>query len=257
MTEPDADVETIDRLYAGAAGSDLDGLRMVRGLVARVRDEMPGLEPPQAISARLLQAAEPAPAAVAAVEPDRPSLWARMRTWFAQPAVAALAMLVLVAGGAAIWMRQGKSASPAISTTEVDDESKEEAVADLPAETRGSTVTLPPEQRAERPVVKPEPEKPADKRPAPPRVTTHVGGESSPPPPPPPPSDETTVTPDSVHGDVDHASQLTKQAIAAAKKGDCATVAKIAEKVHALDAEYYAATFVVQADIRGCTTVSK
>jgi len=114
------DAELIDRLYEVGDDAELDGLRMVRGLVARVRDEMPGVEPPQAISARLLQAAA-LPTRAAAVEPAREGLWARFRAWFAgvamHPGMAAAVTLVIVAGAAAIWMRQGgKAATPTVST---------------------------------------------------------------------------------------------------------------------------------------------
>lgn len=118
MTPPDADADVIDRLYAGGSDDDLDGLRMVRGLVARVRDEMPELEPPQAVSALLLQAAAPARVAT----PAKTGAWARLRGWFAgiamHPGLAAAATLIVVAGAAAIWMRQGgKAATPTVAST--------------------------------------------------------------------------------------------------------------------------------------------
>ncbi len=119
-----ADAALIDRLYGeGAPGSpadvdDLDGLRSLRGLIARVRDEAPVAEPSQALSARLLlAAAEHAPRrpGAAAVEPEGPGLWARVRTWFApmfaHPGLAAAATLVVVVGvGGALYLR-GKGAA--------------------------------------------------------------------------------------------------------------------------------------------------
>lgn len=124
-----ADAALIDRLY-GARGAgeadaeaeskiddaELAGLASVRALVARVRDEAPVVEPPQALSARLLlAAAEHAPKRASAVRAadggdSERGLWARMRRWFAplvaHPGLAAAASLMLVAGvGGALYLR--------------------------------------------------------------------------------------------------------------------------------------------------------
>lgn len=249
----ESDADLVDRLYAGAADPDLDGIRMVRGLVARVRDEMPGVEPPPSISARLLQAAAPARAAVA-VEPDPPGVWARLRMWFAQPAVAAMATLVLVAGAAALWMRQGKPASPSISTTEVRDEPSERASSDLAVETRAPTSALPPAPTPPPPRKAPA-SKSADKPAQAPVAKTHGGDEAgveldtttSPPPAPPPPSNPAPAP--SANED---ARRLTRQAVVAGQQGDCTRVKELAKQVKKLDPEWYAAGFLPEPGIRDC-----
>jgi hypothetical protein len=100
------DAEMIDRLYEG--GADPDGLGLVRSLVARVREEHAGVEPPQAVSARLLQAAEehaPRKKAVA-VAAESPGLMERLRRWW-MPVSGA----VMVAGALALYLNQGGKAA--------------------------------------------------------------------------------------------------------------------------------------------------
>jgi hypothetical protein len=105
----DEDAAFIDRLYGG---EDVGGLGAVRGLIARVREEQPGVEPPQAIGAKLLLAAqEHAPKKAAAASEEKPGLWARVRRWMtplvAHPGMAAAATLVVVVGATAVWMSRG------------------------------------------------------------------------------------------------------------------------------------------------------
>ncbi len=154
-----ADAALIDRLYgARAAGegdagtaedAELAGLASVRSLVARVRDEAPVVEPPQALSARLLlAAAEHAPKRAAAARAAdggdfERGLWARMRRWFAplvaHPALAAAASLMLVAGvGGALYLR-GK-ATPG----EPVREGREQAQAERGEESAASKSEAPP-----------------------------------------------------------------------------------------------------------------
>jgi hypothetical protein len=177
VTEPhpdsDADAAMIDRLYAG---SDEGGLQIVRGLVARVREEMPGVEPPAALSARLIQAATPA----------RAGVWTRLRTWFAaiamHPGLAAAATLVLVAGAAAIWMRQGgKAATPTVSSTptapaaeppQLDDRLEDE---ELPAQAEVSREA----DTAEKDVRTPDRSPPSPHHKAKPAPPGTAGGEGS------------------------------------------------------------------------------
>lgn len=129
-----ADRQDIDALMVGALYGELDaaesvrlethlsshpedraamqGLERTRATLRRGIEDMPSAEPPQAISAVLLQAAaRRAPArAAAATEPEGDGMWARFVDWFRRgamhPAVAAAAVLVLVAGTAtALWVR--------------------------------------------------------------------------------------------------------------------------------------------------------
>lgn len=250
----DADAACIDRLYAG---EDLDGLQQVRGLVARVRDEMPGVEPPSAISAMLLQAARPA----------RAGFWERLRSWFAgiamHPGLAAAATLVIVAGAAAIWMRQGgKAATPTVASTSPP-ASEERATLDeldAPADPVASLPSLSPS-----PVRKSPPRKTGAAAgsgsgsavvtdSAPPRVTTQVDKQAAP---PPPPVADDGVAEGGGPSDADLARQLTRQAALAAKKHDCDSVDGLAKRVKALDPAYYAAEFVAHPDIAACRPVAK
>jgi len=111
VTAEDEDAALIDRLYGDAEGEDLEGLRALRGLIARVRDEQPGVEPPQAISAQLLLAAQEHAPRSTVPEEEGPGLWARVRRWFLpiamHPGLAAAATLVIVVGATAIWMSRG------------------------------------------------------------------------------------------------------------------------------------------------------
>jgi hypothetical protein len=116
VTTEDEDAAFIDRLYGG---EDVGGLGTVRGLIARVREEQPGVEPPQAIGARLLLAAQEHAPKKAAASESRPGVWARLSAWMrpviAHPGMAAAATLVVVAGATAVWMsRGGKVEEPTI-----------------------------------------------------------------------------------------------------------------------------------------------
>jgi hypothetical protein len=136
------DAALIDRLYGdvpGAEDADLGELRTVRALVARVREEAPVAEPSPAIAAALLQAARER-------APEKRGVWARLRTWLmpiaAHPALAAAATVVVVAGAAALWMRDGgEVAEPQLDRAAVEtkapkepkEEDKNVATADTPA----------------------------------------------------------------------------------------------------------------------------
>lgn len=168
-SEPDRgeerDAALIDRLYGDdppAADDDLGELRSVRALVARVREEAPVAEPAPSISARLLQAArERAP---------KEGLWARFRAFMmpitAHPGLAAAATLVVVAGAAALWMRDGgKVAEPTRGPSqEVKREAAAEAVPVEEAESfeTGGVIAEPP---AETPAPEPTVADPAPTRP--------------------------------------------------------------------------------------------
>jgi hypothetical protein len=87
----------------------LDDLKVARQAVLDSRIFAVQLEPPQSVSALLLQEAHRrAPKRVAAAE-EKESWFARFtRSFMAHPAMAAAAMLVLVMGGAGIvWMKKG------------------------------------------------------------------------------------------------------------------------------------------------------
>ena len=221
MTESE-DADVIDRLYQG--GEDPDGLSIVRALVARVREEHEGVEPPQAISARLLQAAEehaPKRAAVA-VEAERPGLWARIRGWM-MPAT----IMVGAAAALVLWVKQDRPpaeptthrpATPAAETKreemkEVDGTGAGTATCcpapDLVPE--GEVVVPPPEaEEPKAPQAKPKKQrvaaKPADDaRPSGGQaVAIDEGGadadkaDEAPPPPPPPPANDSAGTEETV-----------------------------------------------------------
>jgi hypothetical protein len=157
----------IDRLYDG--GEDVDGLALVRVLVARVRDEHAGVEPPQAVSARLLQAAEelaPKRAAVA-VEEERPGLWARVRSWLMPTSVMLAAAAVLV-----LWVKQDQP--PAEPTIEKEHAATPEREEKKESESSGAglgsaaapelepAATLPEPASADLEPAEPEPAEPAE-----------------------------------------------------------------------------------------------
>jgi hypothetical protein len=97
----------------------MDGLTRTRAALRENLDAMPAAEPPQAISAVLLQAAaRQAPARRAAVEPERPGLWTRfvegLRSFAMNPALAGAAALLLVGGAATVLVVRsgGKADEP-------------------------------------------------------------------------------------------------------------------------------------------------
>lgn len=139
-----ADRQDIDALMVGALYGELDAaertrleahlsshpedraamqeLESTRATVRRGMSEMASAEPPQAVSAILLQEAARRRGAVAATEPaEREGLWDRFVAWFRplsqHPALAAAAMLILVAGTAtALWVRgKGKDSGQTVS----------------------------------------------------------------------------------------------------------------------------------------------
>lgn len=88
----------------------LDDLKTTRQAILDSRIFQVQLDPPQAVSALLLQEAHRrAPRAVAPSRDEKESWFARFaRSFMAHPAMAAAAMLVLVMGGAGImWMKKG------------------------------------------------------------------------------------------------------------------------------------------------------
>lgn len=102
----------------------MDGLETARATVRRGMTEMAPAEPPQAVSAILLQEASRRRAStVTATEPaEREGVWDRFVAWFrplaGHPGLAAAAALILVAGTAtALWVRnKGKVTEPTTST---------------------------------------------------------------------------------------------------------------------------------------------
>jgi hypothetical protein len=152
----DQDAKLIDSLYEG--GEDPSGLHMVRSLVARVRAEQSGVEPPQAISARLLQAAEEHAPRRAAVPVEAPSgFWARIRAWMApfaaHPGVMAAATLVVVAGAALYLQQGGRTAEPTRSQEPARVAERQEAAPELAPQTpTPAAVTVPDQPVAPEPL---------------------------------------------------------------------------------------------------------
>ncbi|MCA9679817.1 MAG: hypothetical protein KC464_32595, partial [Myxococcales bacterium] len=103
--------------------AELASLERTRTTLRQGLAEVPSAEPPQAISAVLLQeAARRAPARkAAALEPAGPGLWSRFVTWLrpmaGNPAFAGALALVLVGGAVTtLWLRGGtKAAVPTMS----------------------------------------------------------------------------------------------------------------------------------------------
>jgi hypothetical protein len=142
-----ADRQDIDALMVGALYGELDtaersrldahlsshpedraamqGLEAARATVRRGMIELAPAEPPQAVSAILLQeAARRRAPTVSATEPaEREGLWERFVAWFrplaGHPALAAAAALILVAGTAtALWVRgKGKVTEPTTASS--------------------------------------------------------------------------------------------------------------------------------------------
>ncbi len=140
-----ADRQDIDALMVGALYGELDaaertrleahlsshpedraamqGLEDARAAVRRGMTEMPSADPPQAVSAILLQEAARRRGAVTATEPaEREGIWERFVAWFRplsqRPALGAALMLILVAGTAtALWVRgKGKDSNQTVSS---------------------------------------------------------------------------------------------------------------------------------------------
>jgi hypothetical protein len=158
--DEDDDAALIDRLYGGdSTDEDLEPFRGVRSLIARVRDEAPALEPAQAISARLLQAAEEH-APKRQVATVKVGFFGRIFDWLspvtAHPGVLAAATLVVVAGAVVVWkQRGGKVEEPSYQAerSEVDRGADDSSALEEEREETERELEQPAEKKAELAVV--------------------------------------------------------------------------------------------------------
>ena len=192
---------------------------VVRGLVLRVREEMPGAEPPQALSDALLVAARQ----------RRPKA---KKAWW----VPGAASLVLAAAALVLFVSRGdktRAAEPAV---------------------RSSPPAAPPPvvetQAAPAPVVTAQPEPPPPPPPpAPPakKVPRKVPAADK------PALEESTrmAAPDDAPAEPTP-RDLLAQAKTAAQKGDCETVATLGYRVQAIDPSFYQRSFATDPAITGC-----
>jgi hypothetical protein len=284
VTTEEEDAAFIDRLYGDDGDDDLDGFRGVRSLIARVRSEAPEPEPAQAITARLLLAAEEhAPKRSAATV--RPGVWARILGWLgplsAHPGVLAAATLVVVAGAVVVWKQrpaepqyradaptQKEAKRPAAAEEKKEasrDESNKAGAEAEKLESGGQVVpTSPPPQSPERPrkdarakkkqEIKAPPEPEPDRGPTggdP--ITDGEGTTTADSPPPPPPKADPQPKQEKRDRKTD-AERLTDDARTAAKQGNCAQVDELGGRVNELDPSYYKAVFEKDPSIKACRT---